>query len=90
MLPNSIFSFSRDIFPSLTDSSEHVCYIKFVVCNSLPNNKFLDLSQLKAFADDKLTVAEKFQLVFGRVENIVEKGEKASRVVKCRDCVVKS
>ena len=45
--------------------------------NSLPNNKFLDWSKLKAFADDKLNLAEKLKFVLGRVENILEKGENA-------------
>ena len=45
--------------------------------NSLPNDKCLDRSKLKAFADDKLIVAEKLKFVLGRVENIVGKGENA-------------
>ena len=35
--------------------------------------KFLDWSKLKAFADDKLNLAEKLKLVLGRIENIVGK-----------------
>ena len=75
--------------------------------NSLPNNKILDLSKLKAFADNNLNVYQKLKFAFERVENIVGKGENAgyqhfllfpqyfqkasfSRVVKSRDCVVKS
>ena len=51
----------------------------YVLClpNSLPNNKFLDWSKLKAFADDKINVTEKLIFVLGRVENIVRKGENA-------------
>ena len=45
--------------------------------NSLPNNKFLDWSKFKASADDKINVNEKFKFIFGRVENIVGKGENA-------------
>ena len=45
--------------------------------NSLPNNKFLDWSKLKAFVNDKINATEKFNFVLGRVENIVEKGENA-------------
>ena len=45
--------------------------------NSLPNDKFLAWSKLKAFADDKFLVAEMMISVFDRVENIVEKGENA-------------
>ena len=45
---------------------------------SLPNDKFLDLSELKAFADEKVNMSKKFQFMVGRVENIVGKGENAS------------
>ena len=45
--------------------------------NSLPNGKILVQSKLKAFADNKINVSEKFQFVLGRVENIVVKGENA-------------
>ena len=43
----------------------------------LPNDKILDWYKLKAFADDKVVVTEKLKFVFGRVENIVGKGENA-------------
>ena len=75
-------------------------------CNSLPNEKILDVTKLKAFADDKINVAQKMVSVFDRIENIVGKGENAGYhhfllfpqcfqdiflgVVKSRDCVVKS
>ena len=45
--------------------------------NSLPNNKILDLSKLKAFADDKNKVIEKLKFDMGRVENLVGKEENA-------------
>ena len=45
--------------------------------NSLPNNKILDWSKLKAFADDKINVTEKLKFVLERVEDIVGKGENA-------------
>ena len=45
--------------------------------NSLPNDKCLDWSKLKAFADDKIKVTEKMIFVLEMVENIVGKGEKA-------------
>ena len=41
--------------------------------NPLPNDHILDWSKLKAFADDKVNVAENLKLV--RVENIVDKVE---------------
>ena len=44
--------------------------------NSLPNDKFLDSSNLKAFADNKLNLAEKLKFVLGRVETIVRKRRK--------------
>ena len=44
---------------------------------SLPNDKILDLSKFKTFADDKITVAQKFKFTLGRAENIVGKGENA-------------
>ena len=45
--------------------------------NSLPNNKILDLSKLKAFAEDKSNFAKIMVSVFAGVENIVGKGENA-------------
>ena len=44
---------------------------------SLPNDKILNWSKLKAFAVDKLILAEKLKFVLGRVENNVGKGENA-------------
>ena len=43
----------------------------------LPNNKILDHSKLKAFADDKINVTAKQKFVLGRVENIVGEGKNA-------------
>ena len=45
--------------------------------NSLPNDKFLDWSKLKAFADNNINVTKKLKFVLERVENIVGKGENA-------------
>ena len=45
--------------------------------NSLRNDKILNLSKLKALADDKINVAKMIIYVFDRAENIVEKGENA-------------
>ena len=44
---------NQPIFPSL-------------LFNSLTNDKFLDRSKLKAFADDKLNLAEKIEICFGK------------------------
>ena len=52
-------------------------YVGWERVNSLPNNKILDMSKLKVFADDKINVTQKLKLAFGRVENIVGKGENA-------------
>ena len=71
--------------------------------NSLPNDKMLDLSKLKAFADDKINATQKLKFAQGSVENIVGKCwfpafspfptmfSKAFflRVVKSQDCVGK-
>ena len=46
-------------------------------CNSLPNNKILDWSKIKALADDKINVTQELKFVSGRVENIRGKGENA-------------
>ena len=45
--------------------------------NSLPNDKILDVTKLKAFADDKMNIAQMMIFVFDRVENIVGRGENA-------------
>ena len=44
-----------------------LCYF-----NSLPNDKILDLSKLKAFADDKIILTQKLKFGLRRVENIVK------------------
>ena len=45
--------------------------------NSLPNDKILDWSKLKAFADDKFDVVKMMISIFDGLENSVEKGENA-------------
>ena len=45
--------------------------------NSIPNDKILDCSKLKAFAKDKINLAKMMIYVFDRIENIVGKGENA-------------
>ena len=44
----------------------------------LSKDKILDRSKLKAFADDKINLNKNSKFVFGRVENIVGKGENAA------------
>ena len=58
--------------------SVHVGY--FTVPNSfnpLPNDKFLVVTKLTAFADNKLNVAKMTIFLFARAENTVGKGENA-------------
>ena len=45
--------------------------------NPLRNGKILDWFKLKAFAEDKITVAEMMISLSDKVEKIVEKGENA-------------
>ena len=45
--------------------------------NPLPNIKIFYIVKLKAFADDKINVAQMMISVIDRVENIVGKGENA-------------
>ena len=47
-----------------------------MIINSLPNDKILDWSKFKAFADNKINVTEKLEFVSERIVNIVKKGEK--------------
>ena len=46
--------------------------------NSLPNDKILDWSKFKEFADDKIGMTENLKIVLGRLENIMGKGKNAS------------
>ena len=48
-----------------------------ILINSVSNDKILDLSKLKAFADNNLNVNQKLKFALGRVENIMGKGENA-------------
>ena len=53
------------------------CNIQLNCFNSLPDDRILDWSKLKAFADDNINVTKKLKFVVGRIENIVGKGENA-------------
>ena len=48
-----------------------------MVFNPLPNDKSLDVTKVKAFADNKLRVAKMTISLFDRIENTVGKGENA-------------
>ena len=58
---------------ALVWTSLKICHL----VNSLPNNKFLEWFKLKAFADNKINMAEKLKFLLGRLENIVGKVENA-------------
>ena len=97
--------FSKAFFPwSLKISG--LCFTGFMILyNSFPNDKILDSSKLKAFADDKINMDENLKFGLGRDKNFMRNGENACnqhfllfqvfskvlcfRVVKSRDCVVK-
>ena len=51
--------------------------LHFNACNPLPNNKILDKSNLKAFADDKLKMIQLAKFVLDKKENDVGKEENA-------------
>ena len=53
------------------------CALRFDVsaCCSTADEKFLDFSKLKAFADDKSDVEQILELVLNGTENIVKKGK---------------
>ena len=61
---------------SIWNSLKMCCVVKI---NSLPNNKYLDLSKFKAFADDKSNVVKLMGFLLKRTENIMGKGENASK-----------
>ena len=63
--------FQKACFP---EASKGVILWEWV--NSLPNDKIIDWSKFKAFADDKLITTQKLKDVHGRVENIVGKSRK--------------
>ena len=64
---------TRDSYPK----DRFYCLWTSRVFNSLPNDKILDWSKFKAFADDKMNVTKELKFVSGREENIVGKGENA-------------
>ena len=45
--------------------------------NPLPNDKILDVTKLKAFAEEKLNIAKMTISLFDKVKNTVGKGENA-------------
>ena len=75
MLATSISSFSHNVFYPLKNKIKNNIqfnkHIYFVVCkwfqcsglNSLPKDKILDWSKLKAYADDKINTNENMKFV---------------------------
>ena len=53
-----------------------------IALNSLPNDKILDQSKFKAFAEEKMVLTQISDFVLGRVENITGKGGNAGRKKK--------
>ena len=77
MLVTSIFTFSHNVFKKAPFSGLLKVVIVWERVNYLPNDKILDFTKLKAFADNKLNVAKIIICLFDKVENIVGKGENA-------------
>ena len=50
-------------------------FVNFLPVNPFPNNKFLDSSKLKEFADNSFNFDENDRKLFKQVENTVGKGE---------------
>ena len=61
---------------SQSDIEPAISRIQYLL-NSLPNDKMLVQSKLKAFADDNLNVYQILKYALGRAEGIVGKGENA-------------
>ena len=51
-------------------------FIRAKALTFLPNDKMLEWSKLKAFADDKIIAVQKLKFVNGRVKNTMGKGGK--------------
>ena len=50
----------------------HIFFLNLIsLFNPLPNDRILDLSKLKAFAEDNLIVNQILKFAIGRLENIV-------------------
>ena len=50
---------------------------RMICLNTISDDKIMDLSHFKTFADDKLNIAQTAEFAFNRTENIVGKGENA-------------
>ena len=63
--------------PMLYHSGLSITSPSSAIFNSLPNDKFLDITKLKAFADGKLYFTSMTIPLFDRLKNAVRKGENA-------------
>ena len=70
-LGTSTFFYSHSVFKKLVLQKRKNQGFFWESFNSLPNGTILDLSKLKAFADKKINVTEKFKSILGRVKNII-------------------
>ena len=82
LLVMSNFSFSNNVFKRLllqTRKNQGLFGkgLRLIHFNPLPNNKILDRSKSKAFADYNIIATQNLRLALGMVENIVGKGENA-------------
>ena len=87
--------------PNCNDNFSVAQMIQFFF-NPLPNDKYLDRTKLKAFAENKLNIVVMMIFFFDRVENTMEKEKMVLfsifsfskafvfRIVKSRHCVVSS
>ena len=57
---------------------KHLTMLSWSSFNPLAHNKILDLTQLRAFANDNINATGKLKFVLDWLEKIVEKGESAS------------
>ena len=65
-----------DLYLTPLQNTYELCSGKWWL-NSLPNDKILDWSKLKAFAGNKIKALKKMNFVFDRVENVKGNGENA-------------
>ena len=70
-------NFTTEPRGTLWSNWKHLQMKNLMFLNFLPNDKMLDWSKLKAFAEDKINVNERLKFGLGEVENIVAKGENA-------------
>ena len=76
-----LMGIAKSIDPGQPVQSDHgqsfLLLADFLCINSLSNDKILDCSKLKAFAEDKINVTKELKFVVGWEGNIVGKGEDA-------------